>query len=35
MDPAKLIGDIISVLTFVAVVGALVWLVVTQLIPFF
>lgn len=35
MDPVKLVGDILSVLTFLAVVGAMVWFVVTQVIPFF
>lgn len=34
MDPAKLIGDVISVITFLAVVGLLLWFVVTRFFPF-
>jgi len=33
MDPAKLIGDLISVLTFLAVLGVMGWFVVTRLLP--
>jgi hypothetical protein len=35
MDPVKLIGDLISVLTVLAVVGAVLWFVVTRLLPAF
>jgi hypothetical protein len=35
MDPAKLIGDAIAVLTFLAVVGVLIWFVVARVIPGF
>ena len=35
MDPAKLIGDIITLLTFLAVLGVVIWFVVTRLVPFF
>ncbi len=35
MDPVKLIGDLISVLTLLAVVGAVIWFVATRLLPFF
>ncbi|MFC7172632.1 hypothetical protein ACFR97_02105 [Haloplanus litoreus] len=35
MDPVKLIGDLISVLTFLAVVGVLIWFIISRLLPFF
>jgi hypothetical protein len=35
MDPVKLIGDLISVATILVVLGAVVWFVVTRLLPFF
>ncbi len=35
MDPVKLIGDIISILTFLAVVGVLIWFVISRVLPFF
>jgi hypothetical protein len=34
MDPAKLIGDLISVLTFLALLGVLGWFVISRLLPF-
>ncbi len=33
MDPVKLIGDLISLLTFLAVVGVLLWFVVSRFVP--
>jgi hypothetical protein len=35
MDPVKLIGDVISALTLLAVLGVLAWFVVTRVVPFF
>ena len=35
MDPVKLIGDVISILTLLAVVGILVWFVISRVLPFF
>jgi hypothetical protein len=35
MDLAKLVGDLVSVLAFLLVVGAVAWFVITQLLPFF
>ncbi len=35
MDPVKLVGDIISILTFLAVVGVLIWFVISRVLPFF
>jgi|GEM_PF-2894791 len=34
MDPVKLIGDVISALTLLAVLAALVWFLVTRVLPF-
>jgi hypothetical protein len=34
MDPAKLIGDVITALTFLAVLGVVIWFVVTRFLPF-
>jgi hypothetical protein len=33
MDPVKLIGDIISYLTLLALLGALIWFTITRLLP--
>lgn len=33
MDPVKLIGDTISVLTILAVLAAVVWFLVSQVLP--
>jgi hypothetical protein len=35
MDPVKLIGDAISVITLLAVLGVLLWFVISQLFPGF
>jgi hypothetical protein len=35
MDPVKLIGDAISLLTFLIVVGVLIWFVVSRVLPLF
>jgi hypothetical protein len=35
MDPVKLIGDILSVLTLLAVLGVLAWFVVSRVLPVF
>jgi hypothetical protein len=35
MDLVKLVGDLVSVLAFLLVVGAVAWFVVTQVLPFF
>lgn len=35
MDLAKLVGDLVSVLAFLLVVGAIAWFVITQMLPFF
>ena len=35
MDLAKLIGDLVSVLAFLLVVGAIAWFVISQVLPFF
>jgi hypothetical protein len=35
MDLAKLVGDLVSVLAFLLVVGAIVWFVITQLLSAF
>ena len=35
MDFAKLIGDLVSVLAFLLVVGAIAWFAISQVLPFF
>jgi hypothetical protein len=35
MDFAKLVGDLVSVLAFLLVVGAIALFVITQVLPFF
>jgi hypothetical protein len=35
MDPVKLIGDILSVLTLLAVLGVLIWFVISRVLPVF
>jgi hypothetical protein len=35
MDPVKLIGDLISLLTLLVVVGVLVWFVISRVLPLF
>jgi len=35
MDPVKLIGDAISLLTLLIVVGVLIWFVISRVLPLF
>jgi hypothetical protein len=35
MDLAKLVGDLVSVLAFLLVVGAIVWFLISQVLPVF
>jgi len=35
MDPVKLIGDAISLVTLLVVVGVLIWFVISRVLPLF